>query len=69
MSEVTGVGILRVFFNKECKRNNLGPEFLVGSHRMSENSGVGTHRFNCSNRENIYTHKHNKYIIMNGKLT
>jgi hypothetical protein len=25
----------------------LGPEFLVGSHRMSENSGVGTHRFHC----------------------
>jgi len=25
----------------------LGPEILVGSHRMSENSGVGSHRFHC----------------------
>jgi hypothetical protein len=36
------------FFNKKMlKRNILGPEILVGSHRMSENSGVGTHRFHC----------------------
>jgi hypothetical protein len=26
----------------------LGPEILVGSHRMSENSGVGSHRFHCN---------------------
>ena len=34
-------------FNKECQRNILGPEFLVGSHRMLENSGVVSHGFHC----------------------
>ena len=38
MSEVTACGILKVFLTK-CLRNILGPEILVGSHRMSENSG------------------------------
>ena len=35
------------FLTKNVKRNILGPEILVGSHRMSENSGVGSHRFHC----------------------
>jgi hypothetical protein len=51
MSEVTGCGILKVFFNKECKRNILGPEILVGSHRMSDRTGstVYIFRYRCKN--------------------
>ena len=37
------------FLTKNVKRNILGPEILVGSHKMSENSGVGSHRFHCNN--------------------
>jgi len=29
-------------------RNTLEPLILVGCHRMSENSGVGLHKFLCS---------------------
>ena len=28
-------------------RNIVGPKIFVGSHRMSENSGVGLHKFHC----------------------
>ena len=38
------------FLTKKVKEILLVPEFLVGSHRMSENSGVGTHRFHCINK-------------------
>jgi len=30
-------------------RNTLGPWIFVGCHRMSENSGVGLHKFHCTN--------------------
>ena len=29
-------------------RNTLGPYIFVGCHRMSENSGVGLHKFHCT---------------------
>ena len=35
------------FLTKNVKRNILGPGILVRSHRMLENSGVGSHRFHC----------------------
>jgi hypothetical protein len=28
-------------------RNTLGPYIFAGCHRMSENSGVGLHKFHC----------------------
>ena len=29
-------------------RNTFGPYIFVGCHRMSENSGVGLHKFHCN---------------------
>jgi hypothetical protein len=31
------------------QRNIFGPYIFVGCHRMSENSGVGLHKFHCTN--------------------
>jgi hypothetical protein len=33
-------------------RNTLGLSIFVGCHRMSENSGVGLHKFHCLGSEN-----------------
>jgi hypothetical protein len=41
MSEVTGVGIFKVFLTKNVK------EIFWDLNFLSENSGVGTHRFHC----------------------
>jgi hypothetical protein len=34
-------------------RNNLGPSFFVRRHMMSENSGVGLHKFHCNYKSTI----------------
>ena len=47
MSEVTGFGIHKVLFNKECFRNTLGPCIFVECYRMLEKAGVGLHKFHC----------------------
>jgi hypothetical protein len=41
---VKDVGILRIDL---VNRNILGPYIFVGCDRMSENSGVGLHKFHC----------------------
>ena len=42
---VQDVGILRFIL---VNRNTLGPLIFVRCHRMSENSGVGLHKFHCT---------------------
>ena len=42
---VHNIGILRFI---SVNRNTLGPYIFVGCHRMSENSGVGLHKFHCN---------------------
>jgi len=41
----------------------LGPYFFVGCHRMSENSGVGLHRFHCTFKNPPKSVKHNINIL------
>jgi len=35
------------FISVTGNKNTLGPQIVVGCHRMSENSGVRLHKFHC----------------------
>ena len=47
---VQDVRILRFYL---LSRNTLGPYIFVWCHRMSENSGVGLHKFHCIYKSHI----------------